>query len=108
LIDDLIVDLLLAFVVWRVVSFLVLEYGPLHIFDRLRYAVGVRMDENSNSRGTNPLAEIFCCIKCMSVWVSWFFVAISDYTPDPIQYVERVLIVSAMAILINRWITGRH
>jgi len=106
MIDHLAWSVLLALASWRIVGFLVQEYGPFHVFDRLRYAVGVRMDERSNCTGQNVIAEIFCCAKCMSVWVSWLVVALLDYTPDPLQYVERVLAVSALTIMINRVIIG--
>ena len=103
---DLVFCLALALVVWRLCSFLVGEYGPFHVFSKIRHLVGVRYDEYSRSVTTNPIAEIFTCVKCMSVWLSWLVVGVGYYTPDPLQYVSRVLIVSAMCIMINRWISG--
>jgi hypothetical protein len=60
---------ILALAVWRFSSMLVNEDGPLHIFHKLRYMVGMRYDEQSIEYPTTPLSDLFACVWCMSVWV---------------------------------------
>lgn len=53
---------LAGFAGWRLASLLVREDGPFAVFERLRHLVGVRTGV------LNPVAEVFTCVWCMSVW----------------------------------------
>jgi len=56
-------------VTFRISSLIVTEAGPGDVFAKLRHAVGVRHDEYSQCVG-HGLAGAFCCVFCMSLWVS--------------------------------------
>lgn len=53
---------------WRLTSLLNREAGPAHLFEKLRYKMGVRYDEASEPYATTNLAEGVLCFWCSSVW----------------------------------------
>lgn len=53
---------------WRLTSLLHREEGPAHLFEKLRYKMGVRYDEHSQPYATTNLAEGVLCFWCSSVW----------------------------------------
>lgn len=61
--------IILGLATWRISHMIVNEEGPYEIFDKLRYKVGVQYTEDLEPFGWNPIAEIFICVYCMSVWV---------------------------------------
>ena len=74
---DLIV---LALFVWRLSSLLVTEDGPplykvkdgewWNLFEWIRFKVGVRFNQE-NVPYASGWAEVFLCVWCMSLWVSF-------------------------------------
>jgi len=58
-------------VTFRLTVMFVYERGPEDIFSRLRTLIGVRFNEYSVPYGTNVVARLFLCHKCLSVWVGW-------------------------------------
>ena len=61
----MIVLLLVGLSTWRVSSLLIREDGPWSIFNRLRAWAGVYRPGE-----VTPLAELFSCVWCVSVWVA--------------------------------------
>lgn len=59
--------------VWRISSLLVQEDGPFYIFDRIRNKVGILWTEDSVPYSNNVIGQIFLCVWCMSVWISFAF-----------------------------------
>ncbi len=98
---------ILALSAWRLSFALVREDGPGDVFKRLRKLVGVRegLPNEPNGKpkvyGLNPLADLFTCIYCMSVWaaaLSWWGLQ----TPAaPVVY---ILAGSGLAILAHQYI----
>ncbi len=66
---DIITLLILTVATWRLSSLLVDETGPFDAFAELRYWIGVRLDRESQTYGTNEIAKIFTCVWCMSIWI---------------------------------------
>ena len=56
---------------FRLTVMFVYERGPENIFERLRYRIGIRFNEYSQPFGTNVVARLFLCHKCLSVWMGW-------------------------------------
>lgn len=81
-------------VTFRLVELVTFEYGPFHILERFRQAIGVKVvaDYDENGRvipdseeefASNQLAEMVLCPRCLSVWVGmgisvilWWFVPV--------------------------------
>jgi hypothetical protein len=63
--------LILALATWRLSSLLTNpeEAGPLGLFDKLRYGVGIRYDADGVRFGLNEVAKALLCLWCTSVWV---------------------------------------
>lgn len=86
---------------WRLAFMLVHETGPLNIFQTIRRRAGV---ETTNEHGNpacddrHPYFGMFCCVFCMSIWVS----AILQWTVHPIK----VLAVSAGALIVDKIINS--
>jgi len=62
---------------FRLTHLLVFDYGPGHVFERLREIVGVIEYENGMTEYRTWVAELFGCHWCMSVWIAlipaiWF------------------------------------
>lgn len=102
----------LALAAWRLAHMLVDESGPGAVFVRLRHRAGLRMMPVRNLDSswstvqviTTPVAELFTCVWCMSVWtaalLSW----------RPLRAVRGVLAVSAAAIIVQevvQWLRSR-
>lgn len=98
---ELITGILLT---WWVAKLISQEHGPMGIFTRLRYAVGVRYDEYSQVFYKNELAHLIGCIRCLSVWVGWvvsFFVHDSSSIVIVLSY---GLVFSAGAVVLEEWL----
>lgn len=106
---------------WRLTSLIVNEAGPFDLFQTLRNTLGVSVEfkrqyktlaADSESfmvaecKGRNVIARMLCCFKCTSVWIAAAVVLIFqrpiDTGYDVPYYLERVLVMSAIAILIDR------
>lgn len=79
----------LGIATWRLAYFIVHERAPFGLMHKFRTRIGVtrgtRTDDETGlfgmyCKGTNELAELFCCVHCMSVWVLaalWILLAIA-------------------------------
>lgn len=98
---ELITGILLT---WWVAKLISQEHGPLGVFTRLRWFVGIRYDEYSQVVYQNELAHLVGCIRCLSVWVGWavsFFILDSSSIIIVLQY---GLVFSAGAVLLEEWV----
>lgn len=70
-----------AMAIWRVTYLLGRDNGPFHIFDWLRYKLGVIVTEVEQTDGTyrtykayhGKFAELIDCLYCLSFWVTMSF-----------------------------------
>lgn len=62
---------LLALATWRVSSLITWERGPLHVFERIRAAAGVRHNEwgKPNVIPETFWGELLTCLWCCSIYV---------------------------------------
>lgn len=79
---------------WRVSSMLVHEDGPGEVFKVLRKVLGFKYDPDGNLLAYPP-GNVLSCLWCTSVWVAM----ILYFMPKQVQ---RVLAVSAIAIMMDR------
>ena len=90
-----------ALAVQRVTSWLVKEYGPGHIFERFRNRIGVALDARNQCEGRNVIADMLCCFKCTSVWVS---MPLGIYLGNTIvEMAVFTLAISSVAIWLERY-----
>lgn len=102
----------LALAAWRLASMLVDEDGPGGVFARLRHRAGlqsvpVRAGDGWQTVTTaaNPLAELFACVWCMSVWAAALLAL------RPLRPLRFPLAASALAILLHeaiQWLRSRN
>lgn len=82
---------------------LVIEDGPLDVFERIRLAVGAQGGEPGEiielPMWKAFFASLFSCIYCMSIWVGFFFSAF--YAPDFIAWLIYSMFCSFMAIFVD-------
>ena len=97
---------ILALAVWRLSSMLVNEDGPLHIFHKLRYKMGMRYNENSIEYPTTPLSDLFACVWCMSMWVGFGITVVYLLLEAAAVYIAMPFALSAVAIMIGRKLGG--
>lgn len=97
--EDLVV---LGLAAWRLASMLVDEAGPGAVFARLRHRVGLRQIPikadgvvTVSRVATTPVAELFSCVWCMSVWTA----ALMSWRP--LRGARTILAASGLAILIQ-------
>ena len=98
---ELITGILLT---WWVAKLISQEYGPLGIFTRLRYALGVRYDEYSQVTYKNELAHLVGCIRCLSVWVGWVVSFFVNDSSSIIIVLSYGLVFSAGAVVLEEWL----
>jgi hypothetical protein len=55
---------------WRLTSLLHREEGPAHLFEKLRYKMGVRYNAASEPYAVTNIAEGVLCFWCSSVWAA--------------------------------------
>lgn len=101
-----------ALAAWRLAFMLAEEDGPLAVFARLRYAIGlrqavVRRDGAPEVAMTaqSPLAELFACVWCMSIWTA----ALLAWRP--LRSLRSILAISGGAIIIQeaiQWLVYRQ
>lgn len=90
----------LSVVCWRLSMMLFQEYGPFDIIVRFRDWIGVLNDPKEGCSGKNVLAKLFCCYKCLSVWIG-LFLAILFYRVDVLQTIILALFFSGATIFIE-------
>jgi hypothetical protein len=94
------IDLVIAaLAVWRVSHMLVYESGPWSIFETLRYRVGATWDVCSEQR-SSTVTNVFCCTRCISVWVSAVVVALMFHSVGFILVM--VFAVSGLSVFVQR------
>jgi hypothetical protein len=101
---NLVEFLVLALAVWRLSSMLVNESGPWGVFEHIRYAAGVRYDEESERYATNEFAKVFVCMWCSSVWVSFAIAGLWYFAPVPLFIFCLPFALSAVAIALQETI----
>lgn len=95
----------LALAAWRLAHMLVEEAGPGAVFSRLRYALGVRSVVTKDAHGQpqasraalSPIAELFMCVWCMSVWTAAFLAI----PLAPLRWLRLVLAASGGAVVVK-------
>lgn len=85
---------------WWLAKLISQEHGPMGIFTRLRYALGVRYDEYSQVTYKNELAHLVGCIRCLSVWIGWGVAFFWLMSPNAIIM---GLVVSGGAVALEEW-----
>ena len=108
--------LILALAAWRLAVMLVEEAGPWAVFARLRRRVGL-LPLPVNHHGvaigrvaTTPLAELFACVWCMSLWTA-AGLAVLLWLAPALRPVAVVLALSALAILMQevvQWLRSHN
>lgn len=95
--------LILTLACWRLSSLLVNENGPYEAFEQLRYWLGVRINEQSESYGNNIVGELFSCIWCLSFWIGLILMIAYVFYPTQMILACLPFALSAGAILVNKW-----
>lgn len=98
--------ILLSLATWRISNLLIHEDGPLDVFARLRFLVGVKYDEKSNTYGTNFVSILFSCIYCMSIWVGIIVTGLF-YGFTSVLHFMIPFALSAVSILIKEIVDGK-
>lgn len=91
---------------YRLTALMVFERGAFDLFAKLRTAVGIYFDQFSQAKASNPVAEMFQCPKCLSVWVGWSVALLLYGARRPRLIFLRGLAFSAASIMIQSWV--RH
>lgn len=95
-----------SLIVWSLGSLLVYETGPFNLFLSFRERVGVRVDTLAGEcRGKNVFAEMLCCFKCTSFWVS-IPIALLTVRVPPLELIGWIFAIRTVAIMMDRWING--
>jgi len=92
--------LLIGMATWRLSSLLVDEAGPLDIFQTLRDKLGVypaKVGDEVICKCKYPVFGMFCCVWCMSIWVSVLMLTLYTIAPFLVQ----LMAVSTLAIGVN-------
>ena len=97
--------LIAALATWRLTTLLVNEDGPLDVLVKFRSLIGIKWDAQSESYGTNFIAEAFTCVWCLSIWIG--AVVAIFIAPTLIWYPAYALALSAAAIIIEETINGK-
>jgi len=104
---------------WRLSHLLIYEKGFLNIFIIIRYLVGVRYYytkeltlketissfddiEEAGIAIKNHFAEVFTCIYCMSIWVSFLLILLYAFDSALFNYFTLFLSFSTIAIFVER------
>lgn len=96
----------LAVATWRISHMLVKELGPANVFAKLRYRVGVRLDEQGDAYALNPdafLPSVLSCVYCTSIWVGLFFTLLGAICIHVAFWVAAPFAFSAVAVVIEMW-----
>jgi len=100
--------LIFGLATWRVANMLVHERGPFQMFFRLRVRVGIGMD-NDGEPVMIPdrfFAELLSCVFCSSIWIAAGWVLFWIFLPVFSLKIATVFALSALAIVINRYVKG--
>ncbi len=92
--------LILALATWRLSHMVALEPGPVHVFERLRVALGAKESLNTGWQATGFWSELVLCPLCLSVWLGALCFALWLLSPAS-RYVFSVLALSGLACAIE-------
>ena len=98
--------LILGLATWRLSSLLVNEDGPWEILARMRVAVGIRYDQQSQPYATTVLSELISCVFCVSIWMGLLLSAGYWLNARLTILVMSPFALSAMAVIIERVVSG--
>lgn len=101
LLTNIVLFLLVGLATWNLSSLLVQETGPYSIFMRLRHWVGVRYTPEQTVYATNPIAELFTCVWCMSRWVALVLALLTLLLPQVMIWILLVFAASTVAIVVD-------
>ena len=99
---------------YRVAELLGYEYGPFHVLERFRQALGVVQAADYGEDGdvlatydvaSTGLAEMILCPRCLSVWLGWLFAALLGWLGGELSWAFLVegLAASGLAVFIGGW-----
>lgn len=97
---------LLALATWRISNMLVKEDGPSHVFERLRYRLGIRRDQDNPdvTYAKDPdsfFATLFLCPWCLSVWIAGLFVGVYFFARRAAKWLSYIPALSAITCMID-------
>lgn len=95
--------IILSLAVWRLSNLVVNESGPYTIFERFRYQIGIRYNEQGLPYSTNEIAELFSCVFCLSIWLGILVSVSYWYLPTYTIYVAYPLALSTVACMVSKW-----
>lgn len=93
--------IILGLATWRVASLLSDEVGPFGVCEKLRGAIGVKLDDYSEPYGTNWLANIVVCIWCVSMFVGLAWAALWWLAPT-------AAVAVALPFALSAWVPVLH
>ena len=99
--------LILGLATWRISHLLVSEEGPWDFLSKFRHLAGVRYDEHSSPYSTNVFSELLTCIWCLSPWIGTILTLAYWRWSYPTILCSLPFALSAMAVIVNRWIDGK-
>jgi hypothetical protein len=97
----------LSLAVYRLSIMLVDESGPFDIFDKLRYAAGIRYDQFSQAHSNKVVGKALLCVNCTSVWVAFAACIAYAILPTVTLLISMPFAVSSVAILIYEYMSAR-
>jgi hypothetical protein len=87
---------LIGLAAWRMASLLVTEDGPWDVFLRLRLAIGTERDE------LNPVAKMFTCTWCMSVWTTALAAGLHSVAPLAVAIMAAMTVAVIVQAFVGR------
>ena len=106
--------LALSAAVWRIAYMVVWENGPLFVFERAREFVGIRYAIDGERKipdyypsWRRSVCELFSCVYCMSMWVSFFFLAVYSWNRSLALKLSAPFALSAAAVTLDRLHDGK-
>jgi len=95
---------IIALAAWRLSRLITQDSGPMMIFERLRYLVGVRRDEaNFQLSPDGSFPRLVSCLDCFSVTAGVVFVAMGLWSPLAMMLLALPLAVSTLVITLDQW-----
>jgi len=98
---DISILLIYGLATWRISSLLVQEEGPFHIFEKIRYWVGI---QHEGMIPDNLLGGILSCVWCCSIWIALFWTISLWIIPKWSVMAAMPFAFSAIAILIDPYV----
>lgn len=95
--------IILTLACWRISSLFVDEQGPFEMFDRLRYALGVRHNEFNVAYSKNVIGGALSCLWCFSASVGIILMIAYSFYPAQTVLACLPLALSAGAIVVSKW-----